>query len=554
MRVALYARYSSDHQREASIEDQLRLCRIRAESEGWTVVDSYSDKAISGASMIRPGIQSLMRDALAGKFDIVIAEAMDRLSRDQEDIAGIYKRLSFAGVRIITLSEGDISDLHVGLKGTMNALFLKDLADKTRRGLRGRVEAGKSGGGKSYGYDIPRAFDAHGELIRGERTINKQQALIINRIFREYSEGLSPRKIAHKLNADHIAGPEGRTWNPSTINGNRNRGTGILNNELYIGRMVWNRLNYIKNPDTGKRVSRLNPKEEWIIKEVPELAIIDQALWSAVKARQDRLTKKHKPLQRNNALGASKRPAYLLSGLTTCGCCGGGYSMISQNLLGCSNSRNRGKAVCSNRINIRRDTLESTIITALQKELMQPELFKDFSEAYRLELNNHTNEQALSQGSNKQELAKVTTQIDNLVTALKNGISAETVRDELQCLEARKDHLTQTLMQATTPEPILHPAMTDIYHVKLKDLHSALTKDTSHTEAKEAIRALINEITLTPEGKELHIVLKGDIAGILTLASGKEKPTSINTGGYSDLQTQVPLVAGVGFEPTTFRL
>ena len=78
----------------------------------------------------------------------MVAEALDRLSRDQEDIAGLYKRLRFAGVQMVTLAEGEISELHVGLKGTMNALFLKDLADKTRRRLRGRVEEGKSGRGQ----------------------------------------------------------------------------------------------------------------------------------------------------------------------------------------------------------------------------------------------------------------------------------------------------------------------------------------------------------------------------------------------------------------------
>ena len=141
-KVALYARYSSENQRDASIEDQLRLCRLHAERQGWEVVDSYTDRAISGASLLRPGIQELIQDAGRGRFDIVLAEAMDRLSRDQEDIAGLFKRMQFAGVRIVTLSEGDVSHLHVGLKGTMNALFLKDLADKTRRGQRSRVEAG----------------------------------------------------------------------------------------------------------------------------------------------------------------------------------------------------------------------------------------------------------------------------------------------------------------------------------------------------------------------------------------------------------------------------
>jgi DNA invertase Pin-like site-specific DNA recombinase len=108
---------------------------------------TYQDAAISGASItLRPGIQSLLQDAQAGKFEIVLAEALDRISRDQADVAILFKHLTFARVRIITLAEGEISELHVGLKGTMNALFLKDLAAKTHRGLRGRVEKGKAGG------------------------------------------------------------------------------------------------------------------------------------------------------------------------------------------------------------------------------------------------------------------------------------------------------------------------------------------------------------------------------------------------------------------------
>lgn len=144
-RVALYARYSSENQRDASIEDQLRLCRLHAERQGWTIVDSYTDRAISGASLLRPGIQELISDAGKRRFELILTESLDRLSRDQEDIAGVYKRMRFADIRIVTLSEGDVSELHIGLKGTMGALYLKDLADKTRRGLRGRIEVGRSG-------------------------------------------------------------------------------------------------------------------------------------------------------------------------------------------------------------------------------------------------------------------------------------------------------------------------------------------------------------------------------------------------------------------------
>src|SRR6202051_4004170 len=104
--------------------------------------------------ILRPGTQTLLQDAQRQQFDVVLAEALDRISRDQADVATLFKHLRFAGVPIITLSEGEISELHVGLKGTMNALFLKDLAAKTHRGLEGRVREGRSGGGLPSGDDV----------------------------------------------------------------------------------------------------------------------------------------------------------------------------------------------------------------------------------------------------------------------------------------------------------------------------------------------------------------------------------------------------------------
>ena len=184
MRAVIYARYSSDLQSAASIEDQIRLCRERVEQENGTVVDIYADYAISGSSLRnRPSMQALLEQAKTGKFDCVIAEALDRVSRDQEDIAAIYKRLRHSDIRLITLAEGEISELHVGLKGTMNALFLKDLALKIRRGQRGRVEAGRIPGGSSYGYRIVRQLLADGSVSTGEREIDPSQAAIIRRIF-----------------------------------------------------------------------------------------------------------------------------------------------------------------------------------------------------------------------------------------------------------------------------------------------------------------------------------------------------------------------------------
>ncbi len=123
-RVALYARYSSDRQSENSIEDQLCVCRARAEREGWQVLAEFQDAAVSGATDDRPGFRALQEAVRADRIDIVLSEALDRLSRDQEHVAAFHKLVCFAGVRLVTLSEGDVDRIHIGLKGTMNALFL----------------------------------------------------------------------------------------------------------------------------------------------------------------------------------------------------------------------------------------------------------------------------------------------------------------------------------------------------------------------------------------------------------------------------------------------
>ena len=543
-KVALYARYSSENQRDASIEDQLRLCRLHAERQGWTVVDSYSDRAISGASLLRPAIQELIADAMRGRFQIVLSEAMDRLSRDQEDIAGLFKRMAFAGVKIVTLSEGEVTSLHVGLKGTMNAIFLKDLADKVRRGLRGRVALGKAGGGNSYGYDVVKQFASDGEPVRGDRKINEAEASIVRRIYGDYSAGKSPKKIAFELNAEGVPGPAGREWGFSTILGSSKRGNGILNNELYIGRIVWNRQRFIKDPDTGKRVSRLNPRDEWVVQEVPELRIVDQDLWNKVKARQQ-TTNKDQSATDGFAFRERRRVKYLFSGLTRCACCGGGYTMISKDLLGCATARNKG--TCTNRLNIRRDQLEPRILNALQHRLMNPTLFKDFCEEFTREMNRLRMEGRATLDAARLELKRIDREMEKLVQALLDEtLPAAVIKERSSKLEARKTDLEQVLTDAEEPPPLLHPSMAEIYRSRLTGLHEALSREETRTEAAEIIRSLVDEIVLTPEDGELKIDLRGDLAGILAIATNGKRPIPAGNGLSEKLasKTQVQLVAG----------
>jgi site-specific DNA recombinase len=568
MRAALYARYSSDNQRDASIEDQLRLCREYAQRQGWTVADSYSDRAISGASLLRPGIQELIADASRRRFDVILTESLDRLSRDMEDIAGLYKRMKFAGVRIATLSEGDISDLHIGFKGTMGALYLKDLADKTRRGLRGRVEAGKSGGGNSYGYTVQRRVDADGQPVTGERTINDEEAAIVRRVFEAYADGKSPKRIAVELNRDRIPAPAGGEWGFSTIIGNPKRRTGLLHNELYIGRLVWNRQRFIKDPDTGKRVSRLNPESEWIAQDVPDLRIIDDGLWQRVKERREATSRKRDGDGAGDTsqfpFWEHQRPKYLFSGLSKCGCCGGGFSMVSSALLGCSTSRNKG--TCDNRTNIRRDRLEARVLAALREKLMDPALFKVFCDEFTREMNRLRMEAGASIEAARAEIRRIDRDLGKLLQAIKAGGPIESIVADMKRLEGRKAELTEKLASAHEPPPLLHPEMASFYRDQVAQLHEALHDDAepSRLRAAEAIRSLVDKIVLTPTDGEITIDVYGALAGILHVATSGAAGShrgglvaatpSRRAPGIAPLAAQVKLVAGGGFEPPTFRL
>ncbi|MBL4750154.1 MAG: recombinase family protein [Amylibacter sp.] len=569
-RVAIYARYSSNLQTPISIEDQIRICEDRAKAEGWTVVKHYTDHAVSGESLFRPGIQSLITDAPLGQFDIVMSEALDRVSRDLEGAANIYKRLCFNDIKMFTLGEGFITELHIGFSGTMGSMFLKELANKTRRGLQGRALKGKSAGGIVYGYDVAPEIGEDGSIERGGRTINEYETAIVRRIFTTYVKGVSPTVLVKTLNKEGIPAPNGGAWGPSTIYGNRARGTGILNNELYIGRLIWNRLRYLKNPDTGKRVSRLNLEKDWVITEVPELRIIDQELWDKVKSLQGQYNKKDQPLHKRN------RPTYFLSHLIKCGRCGGGYAMRNQSRLACSTATNKG--TCSNKRTIRRVDLEETVLNALRKNLMNDKLTAEFCKEYTRRMNELRKTHNTARSSYVKELAKLEREKQKIVKSICDGVPAEMIKDRAIFVNDRMHELESILSNTEEEKIIFHPNMAQRYHGEVRNLVDTLNNIDTRPEASQHLRKLIDKVVLTPSKDDdgLTVDLIGDLAGILSVATSSDKSIVMNDlskiqpvqqkpdpetqtapeGAVSaDLATpQVAMVAGVGFEPTTFRL
>jgi site-specific DNA recombinase len=524
MKTVTYARYSSDQQREASIEDQQRLCRNYAKQHGFDIVDCYSDAAISGASMHRPGINQLMENA--HRFDVVLCESLDRLSRDQSDIAFIYKSLKYYNVKIITIDDGETTSMHIGLKGTMGAMQLQQISDKTHRGLHGRVENGKSAGGKCYGYDVVKAFDGSGEPIKGEIEINHDEAAIVTRMFHDYAyKDKSAKTIATELNREGIISPSGHEWGCSTINGNRKRGTGILNNVLYTGKRVWNRLKYVKHPVTGKKVSRLNPESEWVISDVPEYRIIPKDLWEAVKAKQGAVS---------NRVSENKprmRPRYLLSNLFKCESCGGGVSMVNSTQYGCSTSRNKG--TCLNRKTVKRTAVEAAALDAIKSELLQEEIIEMVVKQYNLRIHELSRQNQTSAKSHRSVISKLEKEKANLLAVMKGGVKAKYIIEEFNDVSQKLDE-AKLKRNEPPPKVLKNVGVAE----KFKAYLESLEVDNVSQEAMVEMRNLVDTLILKSNGD----------ADLLLNPYGLIKKKTRHLG------ESIPLVAGAGFEPTTFGL
>jgi site-specific DNA recombinase len=264
-RCAVYARFSSDLQRESSIDDQIRQCREFASRQGWAIVEEFviADRAISAASVAgRDGLQQLVKAAKHKDrpFDSLLVDDTSRLARDLSDALRTWKTLEFWGVSVVSVTQGiDSSQGNarplIAMHGIMDEQYLIDLAKKVHRGQEGRALNGYTTGGRVFGYsnvpiEDPARTGKYGRpaVLGVKLVINAGQAAVVNRIFTMYAEGIGQGSIAIQLNAAGVAGPKG-PWSRYTIHE-------MLRNERYRGVFVWGRTAKARNPETGRKVSR----------------------------------------------------------------------------------------------------------------------------------------------------------------------------------------------------------------------------------------------------------------------------------------------------------
>ncbi|HYN06569.1 MAG TPA: recombinase family protein [Vicinamibacterales bacterium] len=547
-RVAIYARYSSDRQKPVSIDDQLRDCRAYAAREGWTVVAEHTDPVWSGRTYrTRPGLQALVRDAVNGECDTVLAFDLDRISRDLADPAIFFKKMRFARVDIVTIADGVLGPMHIGMKGTMNAMERDKIVFHTRRGLRGRIAKGRSAGGCAYGYrvvrDGPLVPDPKtGDLVheRGLREIDPEQAAVVQRIFRDFAAGISPKAIAIALNREGVPSPGARyryrsrgptPWSPSTIHGHARRGTGILNNELYIGRRVWNRHQFDFDPDSERRVARLHDQSEWVVKDEPHLRIIEPELWAAAKARQERTLQRiaafARTEQKGSGIGAVRRPIYVFSGLTKCQACGGSYCVWHRTTLRCYN---HARGTCSNARTIRLAELEGRVFTALETKFFQGDAFDAFCESFVSEVNRLRREHRVKQAEAPRELARINRRSKDIMELLLNGFRDEAWKLELQQIEQRRAQLEATIeaTAAEPPAPALHPQMAAVFAQKVRQLRAALNQDDPllREPARDALRNFVDRIDI-PSDPSALLTVRGVMGEMLQAAAGPEGSAAV---------------------------
>ena len=531
MKAAVYARYSSAHQKESSIADQEAVCRKAAGRLDCAVSEGhiYPDREISGSVSQRPAYQQMMAAAERGEFQAIIAEDTDRLWRDQAEMHTALKLLRHWGVRVFIASTGtdltsDEGGIIASVTGQQAEAFLTNLKKKIRRGMEGRIRAGYSCGGRPYGYkSVPNyddtRRDSYGKalVIGYKKVIDEAEAAIVRRIFEMYVDGMSPKQIAYRFNEEGIPAPNGGGWTWQSIGGSRAKASGTLHNPIYVGRLVWGRTQKVRDPRTGKRVVKARHMDDWQETKVPELRIISDELWARGQKRSNAQAE-NSP---GNKLG--RHPKYLLSGLLKCGECDSNYTVRKGNggkWYGCAGHFDKGEAFCSNTKLVRRDRLEQVILSGIfdwhlpgnstAKMIWEPELLEFFERA----IDKMTTPKNDAREAMLARLAAARKKRDNVMAAIERGVVTPTTKGRLVALEAEVAELEAATKKRAEKKPRV--SFRKALEAVCSDVKATL--ETNTDEARRLLSLLVGPIILQKQGKSLMAELRGNRKGWLEIA------------------------------------
>ena len=509
IRAAAYARYSSDNQREESIDAQLRYIREYCEKNNIQLVKIYTDEARSATTDNRPGFLQMIKDSSIGLFGAVIVHKLDRFSRDRYDSAFYKRQLKKNGVRLISVLENlDDSPESIILESVLEGMaeyYSRNLGREVLKGMRETALQCKHTGGKPpLGYDV--APDK-------TYVIKENEARAVRLIFDMYSTGKGYGDIINVLNKEGYKTKTGRHFGKNSLHE-------ILKNEKYRGVYIFNRT---ERKSDGKRNHHKSKNEDETIRiEGGMPRIIDDETWKAVQERM-----------RKNKLGPGAHKAkevYLLSGLIYCGKCGGAmvgnrrHSGRNKTLYITYECSTRKRTKECNMKDIKKDFAENAVIEHLEKNVFSPEAIE--------KLTAKISEYAASQSKEinrdiktfTDQLAGVQTEINNIVNAIAAGMFHPSMKEKMDELEAKKTSLTIKLEEAKLQAQTHAPTKDMILRYLQKD---ADIKNKSPEEQKCIIQTYIKKVTVYEN--------KIDIDTIVDLNGGGEPyqfKSTINIENY----------------------
>ena len=471
MKVVAYARFSSDNQKEESIDAQLRAIREYCEDQGIDIVGTYTDEAKSATTDKRPSFQRMIADSIeVGDWDAVIVHKLDRFSRDRYDSAFYKKKLKDAGIKVLSVLEHfDDSPESIILEGiteSMAAYFSANLSREVKKGQREvALQCKHNGGIPPLGYDV--APD-------GTYIINEQEAETVRMIFRMYADGRSYVDILEALTDKHTK--RGGSFGKNSLHD-------LLINEKYVGIFTFNRSVASSN---GKRNHHASKEDKDIIRipgGIPR--IIDDETWETVQER----IHDNKHNQHNTA-----KTVYLLSGKLVCGKCGSLF--IGKTFRKASGQY--GQYLCGER-----DRKHTCDMRTISKDLIERTVISHIEETYNID-SRKAAEEMLKLFDDKEpddviqakkRIREIDRQLDRLLNAIIDGINIPGLKEKVDALNAEKE----ACVKASKYDKVV-PSIDDLirYVDKIKNISSL-----PPAEQKQIINRLIDKITIYDDDRLL---------------------------------------------------
>jgi len=510
-RAVIYARYSSDNQREESISAQVFYeCKQYAKKNELVIVGTYIDEAISATTDVRPNFLRMFDEAKSGIFEYVLIHKLDRFSRNRFDSAIYKKRLRELGIKLISITQPfddspESAILEAVLEG-MDEFYSKNLSREVMKGMRENARKCLHNGGiPPLGYDV----------ANKKYVINEPEALVVRLIFDLYTKGYGYDRINNELNRLGYRNKLGNPFSKHTL-------SSILRNEKYNGVYIFNRAVQKIN---GKRNNHKNKSDEEIIRipmGIPR--IVDEVTF--IKAQEIIVTRRH-PGERSRMKAKTN---YLLSGKVICGKCG--CVMVGNTINSKKpyayyecNYRDRTKNCASRRIN--KVMLEELVLEILKDNIFRdiPGLIQEVNQLHK-KRDEHT---ANNINSLQLKIKELKSKNHNLIKAIEEGGFSKFLHEQLVKNEDIEKELVNELNKMLVIQNSKHIS-NEMLIVMLENARDKIFDYKDEMETKNLINMFVNQVTVYENEIKVSINMILDTNG-----GGEGTCTPVSKGNHKSI-------------------